>query len=81
MAEEVGLEAEQRMLVKEAIDHHHTSMRDFFRDPTVPIRIEFGIFFKTHRERTENDISLLLSDKQKETWQKLIGLKFDFKAT
>jgi hypothetical protein len=81
VADDVGLEAEQRTLVKEAIDHHQTSMRDFIMDPENRTdQTKIRDFFKTQRERTENDISLLLSDKQKENWQKLLGPKFDFKA-
>lgn len=81
VAEEVGLEAEQKTLVKEAIDHHNTSMRDFFMDQNNRTdQNRMRDFFKTQRERTENDISLLLSEKQKETWQQMLGPKFDFKA-
>jgi hypothetical protein len=35
---------------------------------------------RKQRESTEKDIALLLSDEQKERWEKMIGPKFDFKA-
>jgi hypothetical protein len=81
VAGEIGLEPEQRALVKEALDHHQNTMRDFFMDPEKRSdQTKMRDFFKTQKERTENDISLLLTEKQKETWQKMLGPKFDFKS-
>jgi hypothetical protein len=84
VANEAGLAEEQRELVKQILSENRKKMSEFF----MQARGENGgitpdtvrDYMKKQRETTEKDIALLLSDEQKDHWEKMLGPKFDFKA-
>jgi len=83
VANEVGLHQEQRELIKHIMEDQRKKTMDL----VMQMRGEGGLSpqalgeeMKKQREAAEKDIALLLSDEQKEKWEKLTGPKFDFKG-
>jgi hypothetical protein len=79
VADELGLHADQKELVKEAMDNHRAKTREFVQQQGKLDSAKMQEFMKTQREKTESDLSILLSDEQKLKWEEMIGPKFDFK--
>jgi hypothetical protein len=81
LADEVGLEEEQRDLIKHIMDEHRKKQRELVSQlssgDVTPESL--GELMRKLQESIEKDIGLLLTEDQKGKWEKLTGPKFDFK--
>jgi hypothetical protein len=84
VAKDVGLEDDQKELVKHILEDQQKKMQDYFRSMIEAgngfSQEKIGEFTKKQREQTESDLSIILTPDQKAKWEQLLGAKFDFKG-
>lgn len=84
VAKDLGLDAEQKDLVKHILEDQQKKMQDYFRNLIQEgngfSQEKIGEFTKKQREQTESDLSILLTPDQKVKWDEMLGAKFDFKG-
>lgn len=83
VAKEVGLQDDQRELVKDIMDSHQQDMHKMIQEAAAdscggPIRID-DKKAKELREKTEKHLSELLTKAQEEKWKAMLGPKFEKK--
>jgi hypothetical protein len=84
VAKEVGLEDDQKELVKNIMEVQQKKTREFFQN-MIGAGAGFSQdksteFMKKQKEQTETDLAILLSPEQKAKWDELLGPKFEFKG-
>ncbi|HQR09180.1 MAG TPA: hypothetical protein PLN21_20330 [Gemmatales bacterium] len=84
VARDVGLEDDQKDLVKHILEDQQKKMQEYFRTMieagTGFNQEKIGEFTKKQREQTESDLAIILTPDQKAKWDELLGAKFDFKG-
>lgn len=82
-ASELGLETEQKELVRQILDDQRKKTQEYFQKMLSEgggiQQDQVTSFIKKQREQTEQDLAILLSPEQKTKWEELQGPKFDFK--
>lgn len=84
VAKEVGLEDDQKELVKNVMEDQQKKTREFFQN-MIGAGAGFSQekvteFMKKQKEQTESDLAIILAPEQKAKWEELIGPKFEFKG-
>ncbi len=84
VAKEVGLEDDQKELVKNIMEDQQKKTREFFQNMIGGgagfSQDKAAEFMKKQKEQTESDLAIILSPDQKAKWDELLGPKFEFKA-
>ncbi len=84
VARDLGLEDDQKELVKHILEDQQKKMQDYFRTMIEAgngfSQEKIGEFTKKQREQTESDLSIILTPDQKAKWEEMQGAKFDFKT-
>lgn len=84
IAKEVGLDDEQKDMVKHIIEDQQKKTQEFFQN-----MIQAGGGFpqdkiaehmKKQKEQTESDLAIVMTPDQKTKWEELLGTKFEFKS-
>lgn len=81
VADELGLQEEQRDIIKHILQEHGQKTKDLLTQLREEGNLDpqsFGERMRKQREATEKDLGLILTDEQKEKWSKMTGPKFDF---
>lgn len=84
VAKDIGLEDDQKDLVKHILEDQQKKMQDYFRSMIEAgngfSQEKIGEFTKKQREQTESDLAIILTPDQKAKWEEMLGTKFDFKG-
>jgi len=84
VAKEVGLEDDQKELVKSIMEDQQKRTQEFFQNMIGAgngfSQEKVGEFMKKQKEQTESDLAIIMSPDQKAKWEELLGPKFEFKA-
>ncbi len=83
VAREVGLEAEQKEMVKHILDDQQKKTQEHFQkmlaDGGGIQQDQVASFMKKLREQTESDLAVILTPDQQAKWEQVKGPKFDKK--
>lgn len=82
VAKEVGLEPEQRDIVKHIMEDQQKKTQEFIQQMLGEGSFQqdkMQTFIKKQREQTEQDLAIVMSPDQKAKWEEMNGPKFEFK--
>ena len=84
VAKDVGLEDDQKELVKHVMEDQQKKTQEFFQGligaSGTFSQDKVGEFMKKQKEQTETDLAIILTPDQKAKWDELLGPKFEFKG-
>lgn len=84
VAKDIGLEDDQKELVKHILEDQQKKMQEYFQNMIAAgngfSQEKIGEFTKKQREQTESDLGIILTPDQKAKWDEMTGTKFDFKV-
>jgi len=84
VAKDVGLEEDQKDIVKHILEDQQKKMQDYFQGMIASgngfSQEKITEFTKKQRDQTESDLSIILTPDQKTKWDEMLGTKFDFKS-
>jgi len=83
VAKDVGLDDEQKDLVKHIMEDQQKKTREFFQNMISAgdgfSQEKIGEFTKKMREQVESDLAIVMTPDQKSKWDEMLGAKFEFK--
>lgn len=83
VAKELGLEPEQKDLVKQIMDDQRKKTQEFFQkmlsDGGGFQQDQVTTHMKKLREQTEQDLAIVMTPEQKSKWDEMLGPKFEYK--